>query len=165
MGLAVGGQGAEEGPEAAGPGPALKPRERSSGPARIAVEEEVAAQSAKAPESDVSCLLVVATTAMILLMTDYILTKITVTILLRTRKTKRERWILLLCVAAVLHPCDFCCCHHYYYYCQLGFSWGKKGHLGLGGRDESESESESESETDYELLASYYQDMYWMTTL
>lgn len=44
-------------------GPALKPRERSSGTAaRIADEVEVA-QSAKAPESEGRCLLVVATTA------------------------------------------------------------------------------------------------------
>lgn len=42
-------------------GPALKPRERSSGAARIA-EEEVVAQSAKAPESEGNCRLVVATT-------------------------------------------------------------------------------------------------------
>lgn len=58
----------EEGPAAAGAaaGPALKPRERSSGtvlgrpPAAAAVEDE-ATQSAKAPESDGN-LLVVATT-------------------------------------------------------------------------------------------------------
>lgn len=57
----MGGQtpvGVEEG-EAVGP--ALKPRERSSGAARIAEADDVA-QSAKAPESDASCLLVVATT-------------------------------------------------------------------------------------------------------
>lgn len=42
-------------------GPALKPRERSSGAARI-VEEEEEAQSAKAPESEGNCLRVVATT-------------------------------------------------------------------------------------------------------
>lgn len=39
---------------------ALKPRDRSSGPARIAADDDVA-QSAKAPESEGSCLLVVAT--------------------------------------------------------------------------------------------------------
>lgn len=55
------------GPVGAEAGPALNPSERSSGPARIAVEEDVpTAQSAKAPESDVSCLLVVATTAAML---------------------------------------------------------------------------------------------------
>lgn len=45
-------------------GPALKPRERSSGTAaRIAEEEEEeAAQSAKAPESEANWRLVVATT-------------------------------------------------------------------------------------------------------
>ena len=49
---------------AAAEGPALKPRERSSTGAATrpaAAEEEVAAQSAKAPESDIN-LLVVATT-------------------------------------------------------------------------------------------------------
>lgn len=48
---------------AAAVGPALKPRERSSGPAaRMAEEEEDVAQSAKAPESDRSCLLLVVAT-------------------------------------------------------------------------------------------------------
>jgi hypothetical protein len=42
-------------------GPALKPRESSSGAARPAAEEDVATQSAKAPESEGN-LLVVATT-------------------------------------------------------------------------------------------------------
>lgn len=52
-----------EGPEGGGAvGPALKPRERSSGAARVAAaDEDGAAQSAKAPESEGN-LLVVATT-------------------------------------------------------------------------------------------------------
>lgn len=44
---------------------ALKPRERSSGPARIVVDDDVA-QSAVAPASDGCCLVVVATMTMII---------------------------------------------------------------------------------------------------
>lgn len=57
----------EEGPvlAPAAEGPALKPSESSSGAARPAAEEDVAAQSAKAPESEGNLLVVATTDALV----------------------------------------------------------------------------------------------------
>jgi hypothetical protein len=64
-------------------GPALKPRESSSGAARPAAEEDVATQSAKAPESEGN-LLVVATT-------DAVVKNIQSGLCIKYTATKRER--------------------------------------------------------------------------